>query len=74
MGKKNIQSAVAPKDYAKLKKNSTFSHLLIPSQCNQLATCEEDRIFVEVQRLSDCRKFILPLTNLESVDVNDRSY
>ena len=34
---------------------------------------EEDSIFVEVQRLSDRKKFILPLADLESVDVISRN-
>lgn len=57
------------KEYAKLKKtqpshSDTFT-------INRLADffIEEERIFVEVQRLSDRQKFILPLADLESVDV-----
>ncbi len=57
------------KEYTKLKKTQP-SHT-DRFKINRLEDLfvEEDRIFVEVQRLSDRQKFILPLADLESVDV-----
>lgn len=57
------------KEYTKLKKTQP-SHT-DRFRINRLEDLfvEEDRIFVEVQRLSDRQKFILPLADLESVDV-----
>ena len=61
------------KEYAKLKKTQ-------PSHTDRFKIhrlddlfIEEDRIFVEVSRLSDRQKFILPLADFESVDITSHN-
>ena len=57
------------KEYAKLKKTQpSHTDRFTINRLDDLFI-EEDRIFVEVTRLSDRQKFILPLADLESVDV-----
>ena len=61
------------KEYAKLKKTQP-SHT-DRFRINRLEDLfiEENHIFVEVQRISDRQKFILPLADLESVDVTSHN-
>ncbi|MEG3844669.1 calcium-binding protein [Microcoleus sp. herbarium14] len=61
------------KEYAKLKKTQPSHTDTFKIHRLDDLFIEEDRIFVEVSRLSDRQKFILPLADFESVDVTSHN-
>ena len=61
------------KEYAKLKKTKPSHTDTFKIDRFEDLVVEECGIFVELTRLSDSRKFILPLVDLESVDVVSRN-
>ncbi|MEG4030540.1 MULTISPECIES: calcium-binding protein [unclassified Microcoleus] len=61
------------KEYARLKKTQpSYTDRFTINQLEDLVL-QEEGIFVEVQRVSDHQKFMLPLSELESVDVISRN-
>ncbi|NQE38004.1 hypothetical protein [Microcoleus asticus] len=57
------------KEYARLKKTQPSSTDRFKINRFEDFRVEEEGIFVEVQRVGECQKFILPLSELESVDM-----
>ncbi|MEG4391879.1 calcium-binding protein [Microcoleus sp. BROC3] len=58
------------KEYARLKKTKpSYTDRFTINRLEDLVVQEEE-IFVEVQRVGDCRTFTLPLSDLESVDAS----
>ncbi|MEG4170388.1 MULTISPECIES: calcium-binding protein [unclassified Microcoleus] len=61
------------KEYARLKKTQpSYTDRFTINRLEDLVL-QEEGIFVEVQRVSDRQKFMLPLSELESVDVTSRN-
>ncbi|MEG4070558.1 calcium-binding protein [Microcoleus sp. Pol11C2] len=61
------------KEYARLKKSQpSYTDRFTINRLEDLVV-QEEGIFVEVQRVDDRQKFILPLSELESVDVISRN-
>ncbi|MEG4231896.1 calcium-binding protein [Microcoleus sp. Pol11C3] len=61
------------KEYARLKKTQpSYTDRFTINRLEDLVL-QEEGIFVEVQRVSDRQKFMLPLSELESVDVISRN-
>ena len=61
------------KEYARLKKTQpSYTDRFTINRLEDLVV-QEEGIFVEVQRLGDRQKFMLPLSELESVDVISRN-
>ncbi|MEG4805029.1 hypothetical protein QUB63_30635 [Microcoleus sp. ARI1-B5] len=61
-------------EYAKLKKTQpSHADTFTISRLEDLLV-REDGIFSQVQRLGDCRKFMLPLADLKSVDITSLNY
>lgn len=58
------------KEYARLKKTQpSYTDTFKITRLEDLVF-QEDDIFVNVERVGDCRKFTLPLSDLESVDAS----
>ena len=58
------------KEYARLKKTQpSYTDRFTINRLEDLVV-QEEGIFVEVQRVGDCRTFTLPLSDLESVDAS----
>ncbi|MEG3924870.1 calcium-binding protein [Microcoleus sp. D3_18a_C4] len=61
------------KEYARLKKTQpSYTDRFTINRLEDLVV-QEEGIFVEVQRVGDRQKFMLPLSELESVDVTSRN-
>ncbi|MEG3838164.1 calcium-binding protein [Microcoleus sp. Z1_C3] len=61
------------KEYARLKKTQpSYTDRFTINRLEDLVL-QEEGIFVEVQRVGDRQKFMLPLSELESVDVTSRN-
>jgi len=60
--------SASKKEYAKLKKTQpSYTDSFTINRLDDFCV-QQEGIFVQVQRLGDCKKFMLPLSKLESVD------